>query len=242
MFLNKFDPLTREFTTTVNAPVNPKQPSKFLAVLNSTADSLPELSEHQTAIRSVDDTKWEVVEDYRGNAWNKETKEQVQITELGALNASLTKLEPSEFDFWQDNKWIEDKDALLTDLKIKAIAKVTVFANQCRRQIAGDVDHLETAEWSEKRLRALRIFNDEALPGDVEKVETEVLYRGKGETVTELVAKIIDNANRYENASIIITGLTAFATDAINNATTNEEIETLLVSLKDKALLELARL
>jgi hypothetical protein len=242
MFLNKFDPLTREFTTTVNAPVNPKQASKFLAVLNSTADPLPGLSEHQTAIRSVDDTKWEVIEDYRGNAWNKETKEPVLITALGLFDDILTKLEPSEFDVWDGAQWVIDEKSLLSTTKMTAIRRTTAFANQCRRQIAGNVDHLETAEWSEKRLRALRISNSEALPGDVEKIETEALYREKGETVNELAAKIIANANRYENASIIITGMTAAAIEAINKAETDEAITSLLEALKVKAELELAKL
>jgi hypothetical protein len=242
MQLNKFDPITREFSQSISAPINPKQPDNYLMVSNTTPDSLPSLSANQTALRSTDNTQWEIVADYRGTVWNKETKEQIQITDLGSLDKTLTELKPSEFDQWNDEKWVIDKSAQLEHDKIEAINKVKGFAIGCRRKIAGDADHLETAEWSEKRLRALRISNDEVLPGDIEKIETEALYRGKGETAEMLADKILDKAARYENASIIITGMTAAAFESVEKAVTVEELNSLLVSLKDKADAELAKL
>jgi hypothetical protein len=143
----------------------------------------------------------------------------------------------------EDENWYKKtNEDVLREKKSNAVQKITAFANQCRRQVAGDVDHLETAEWSEKRLRALRILNDQVLLGDIEKIEIEALYREKGETVEELVTKITANANRYENASIIITGMTAAAIEATNKATIVEEIDALLGILKDKANIELAKL
>jgi hypothetical protein len=242
MKLYKFDPITREYICEINAMENPKLPGRYLAMSYTTMDKIPSLAANEAVFRSTDNSKWQIMEDYRGCAWKKETKEQVEISDLGPLDETLTKLEPSEFDVWGSNQWISDEKALLSSTKATTIEKVASFANQCRRKIAGDVDHLETAEWSEKRLRALRISNSEALPGDVEKIETEALYREKGETVNELVAKIITNANRYENASIIITGMTAAAIEAINKAETDEAITSLLEALKVKAELELAKL
>jgi hypothetical protein len=242
MLLNKFDPLTREFTAVIEAPLNPKQPDKYLAVLNATADPLPRLVEYQVALRSIDNTAWEIIDDYRGKAWNKETKEQVDVSILGPLDEALTKLEPIDFCVWGGGQWDIDQEAQLLSAKVSVKQKVTAFSNKCRRQIAGDVDHLETAEWSEKRLRSLRITNDKALPGDEGKIEMEALYRAKNETVEELAEKILYKAERYENASIIITGMTAAAFDAIDNASTVEGIDVLLVTFKDKSDVELAKL
>lgn len=118
--------------------------------------------------------------------------------------------------------------------KEEAARTITEVAKQFRRRIAGEVDHLESAEWGEKRLRALRISNNEAALGDVEKIETEALYREKNETLDELVGKILDKAERYENASIIITGMTAAALGSIEKTVTVDELDILLISLKEK--------
>jgi hypothetical protein len=151
-------------------------------------------------------------------------------------------------EWLKTNDWIEvpgnfERQLISIDkAKKEAVRAITEFANECRRKIAGDVDHLESAEWGEKRLRALRIINNEALSGDAEKIETEALYREKNETLDELAGKILDKAERYENASIIITGMTAAAFESVEKTATIEELDALLVSLKDNAGAELAKL
>ena len=134
------------------------------------------------------------------------------------------------------------KQEFVRNAQSSAILNIKTFATQCRQSIAGNPDHLETAEWSEKRLRALRISDNQPLPDDREKIETEARYREQDESVEQLVTKILAKANRFEHASIIITGMTSAAIVAVNNATTQIDLELLIETLKDKAQTELAKL
>ena len=205
-----------------------------------TVEAIPFHGLNQVAVFKVD--KWEILEDNRGPIWDIETKELSELAELGVIPDRKTKLEPGAFDNWDGAKWVLDTTKQLEDAQLTAFSGIREFATQCRQSIAGNPDHLETAEWSEKRLRAIRISNNQSLPGDREKIETEALYREKGESVDQLVTKILAKANRFEHASIIITGMTSAAIVAVNNATTQIDLESLIETLKDRAQTELAKL
>jgi hypothetical protein len=130
----------------------------------------------------------------------------------------------------------------LKDKRDEASQNIFDFSVICRRKVAGAPDHLETAEWSEKRLRALRVTNKTPLPGDIEKFEIEALHRNKGETAEELALKVESKAARFESASIIITGITAAANHSVESATTVVEVDACLEAFKKIAYSELAML
>ena len=62
-------------------------------------------------VRSSDGQSWLHVPDYRGSvAYDKETKQQTEITELGELPDNLTLDVPkTPFDKWNGKKWVTDK-------------------------------------------------------------------------------------------------------------------------------------
>lgn len=138
--------------------------------------------------------------------------------------------------------WADIQKPSLNVAQKIAISRTETFAVECRRAVAGNPDHLETAEWSEKRLRAIRVVEKQPLPGDIEKLEIEARHRNRSETVEQLALIIKAKADRFENASIVITGMTSAAILAINEAKTVEDIEKLYVSLTESAEKELAKL
>jgi hypothetical protein len=207
---------------------------------HSTIAPLPAANANQSCV--FKDGNWQVVEDNRGLIWDIATKEPYELKELGEIPAGKTNLQPFEFDKWDGSKWIIDKAAELAFAKKTATTKVQSFATQCRQSIAGNPDHLETAEWSEKRLRAMRVTSSKELPGDREKIETEALYRGQGETIEQLASKILIKSERFEYASIVITGMTVAAIKAINKALSVAEIDDLVTSLESNARTKLAQL
>ncbi|MBP6518317.1 tail fiber assembly protein [Shewanella sp.] len=64
-------------------------------------------------VRSQDETKWEVVADYRTKtAYSTETRQPTEINFIGDLPPTLTLLEPkTEFDTWNGKKWVTDVEA-----------------------------------------------------------------------------------------------------------------------------------
>ncbi|TDB61668.1 tail fiber assembly protein [Photorhabdus khanii] len=76
----------------------------------------PELptSDDLAVCRSANGECWETVPDYRGKiAYNKQTRAQQEMTELGELPETLTFKQPvTHFDKWTGKEWVTDKDAL----------------------------------------------------------------------------------------------------------------------------------
>ncbi len=112
MQLNHFDPVVRLFTHSAKALKNPRG-SGFFEQAYSTTDPLPKIGTNQAAVRSENGTEWLVVDDYRGTAWNVNTKSKVTVLEVGPLPKGLTNIEPEEFDQWNGSKWIRDTEAEL---------------------------------------------------------------------------------------------------------------------------------
>jgi hypothetical protein len=138
--------------------------------------------------------------------------------------------------------WVDIPPQLLVDAQAIAVSRINTFATDCRRKVAGNPDHLETAEWSEKRLRAIRVIDGSPLEGDIDKLEIEALHRDRSETAYQLATTIKSKADRFEHASIVITGMTSAAIKLVNEANTTDDIEELYLALKEKANLELQKL
>ncbi|MEK9494941.1 tail fiber assembly protein, partial [Photorhabdus sp. P32] len=77
------------------------------------APELPD-SDDMAVCRSEDGKHWEIVPDYRGKiVYNKQTRAQQEITELGELPETLTFKKPdTDYDKWDGEEWVVDKDLL----------------------------------------------------------------------------------------------------------------------------------
>ncbi|WP_118987088.1 tail fiber assembly protein [Photorhabdus sp. CRCIA-P01] len=77
------------------------------------APDLPN-SDDMAVCRSEDSKHWEIVPDYRGKIiYNKQTRAQQEITELGELPEILTFKKPdTDYDRWNGKEWVVDKDLL----------------------------------------------------------------------------------------------------------------------------------
>ena len=101
-----YHPITNEYIGEVNCQPNPVD-GGFLLPGRATYEKPPLVEAKQVAVW-VD--KWEIKPDHRGEIyWDKDTKEEQQITEIGkSQEESWTKLQPiSERAVWETDKWIE---------------------------------------------------------------------------------------------------------------------------------------
>jgi hypothetical protein len=60
-----------------------------------------------------DKNKWQQIEDHRGFfVWEKSTRKEVFIEKLGPISDDFTAIKPSsDYDSWDGNKWVKDKQA-----------------------------------------------------------------------------------------------------------------------------------
>lgn len=105
----------------------------------------PAVPTGQVARLKSNGTGWELVQDLRGQtAYNRQTRQAVVIENIGALDKSLTLLEPqTEFDTWQDNGWVTDTAAQKTaqikeaeSLRATKLAEVNAVTQMWQTQLA----------------------------------------------------------------------------------------------------------
>ncbi|RNM26454.1 tail fiber assembly protein [Dickeya undicola] len=108
---------------------------------HSFIDTPPAAQSGQAIVRSQDGLSWENVADYRGQtAYDKQTGQSSQVSQLGDLSDTLTLLPPATaYDIWQNDGWV-------TDAKAQQAAQVSA----AQQQLAG---YLAQAE---KRLTVLQ--------------------------------------------------------------------------------------
>lgn len=139
-----YDPTTRVFTRTGKRLEDPRNKGEYLPAAFATPDPLPTLGEYETARRLADDSAWEVVADYRGTAWNTETKEPVAVYVVGPLTDGLTKIKPGPYDVWSGSEWVSDDEAELSDLRDDAANSVrSAFAQSSKLPVPAN-----GTEWS----------------------------------------------------------------------------------------------
>ncbi|NHB90460.1 tail fiber assembly protein, partial [Photorhabdus tasmaniensis] len=103
--------MTREFTT---ADIEYVMLGVSLSAgAYSDAPELPK-SHNEAVCRSEDKLCWEIVPDYRGKiAYDTQTRQKREITELGELPDTLTFKQPdTDYDKWNGKEWVVDKDLL----------------------------------------------------------------------------------------------------------------------------------
>ncbi|EPS1154558.1 tail fiber assembly protein [Escherichia coli] len=105
------DPVTREYTGATMENVMFDVSLSAGAYVD--APVLPQ-KEHQAVRRTADGSAWEIVDDYRGlTAYDTETRQPGKIGFIGTLPETFTLLKPaSEFDKWDGNSWVTDKEAM----------------------------------------------------------------------------------------------------------------------------------
>ncbi|WP_036772242.1 tail fiber assembly protein [Photorhabdus australis] len=102
----------------------------------SDAPNLPD-ADNLAVRRSADESHWEIVPDHRGKiAYNTQTGEQQEVSELGELAETLTFEPPAtDFDQWDGEKWVTDIEAQQTSQIKQAEQQRDIFRQQANEAI-----------------------------------------------------------------------------------------------------------
>lgn len=79
----------------------------------SCIDAPYKLQDGFTAVRNIENTLWEQIENHRGKVvYSTKTGEEIVISELGKLPHNVTEQAPTtQYDRWNGNAWETDKEA-----------------------------------------------------------------------------------------------------------------------------------
>lgn len=118
------------------------------------------VAENMAIVRTSDGKSWLHVPDYRGSvAYDKETKQQAEITEIGELPDNLTTEAPkTPFDKWNGKKWVTDKSEQLAyeiaiaesqkqSLLAEAEQEIAMLERKVRLNMATETDRVKLTEW-----------------------------------------------------------------------------------------------
>lgn len=122
----------------------------------------------------------------------------------------------------------------LEDLQEAALDRMRSFSAGARHAITGGADPYKVAGWPEKAAVARRIQDETATAAEIAAIQQEVDVRGRGETVADLVARILVKADAYRNASAVADGMEDAAERAIMTATV-ETIDQVMTDLRTAA-------
>ncbi len=111
-------------------------------------------------VRSSDGKSWLHVPDYRGCVvYDKETKQQAEISGIGELPDNLTLDAPkTPFDKWNGKKWVTDKaeqqasevaaaESQKQSLLAEAEQEIAMLERKIRLNMATDTDRAKLTEW-----------------------------------------------------------------------------------------------
>ncbi|NHB93608.1 tail fiber assembly protein [Photorhabdus cinerea] len=159
--------MTREFT---NADVE-----YLMLGVSVSAGAYPEAPElpksHGVAVRRSEDKRcWEIVPDYRGKmAYDTQTRQKCEITELGELPETLTFKRPAtDFDIWDGEKWVTDiktqkasqmeqAEQQRTALSQNANETVALLQDTVDLDIATEAEKATLLEWKKYRVMLSRV-------------------------------------------------------------------------------------
>ncbi|MEY0267249.1 tail fiber assembly protein [Morganella morganii] len=150
-------PKTREFLGAAMDNV----PSGASVVADAYLDA-PEipLTPDLAIVRAPGGKSWIHVPDYRGSvAYDKETKQQTELTEIGELPDNLTTEAPkTPFDKWNGKKWVTNKieqqaynitvaESQKQSLLVEAEQEIAILERKVRLNMATDTDREKLTEW-----------------------------------------------------------------------------------------------
>ncbi|WP_422616055.1 tail fiber assembly protein [Photorhabdus hainanensis] len=120
--------------------------------------------------RSEDESHWEIVPDHRGKiAYNKQTRAQLEIIELGELPEILTFKKPdTDYDRWDGKEWMIDKDLLKShqieeakrkkaELLRQANETLSLLQDSVDLEIATEAEKAALQEWKRYRVLLARV-------------------------------------------------------------------------------------
>lgn len=172
MIVYNYDGETREFLSTS---------TEFLVVgvgipANSCTDAPVDGKEGFAICRTVSFDGWEYVADHRGKiAYNIETGQPVELTELGEYPASVTKIQPlTPYDRWNGSAWVTDADAQKSGqvleaeqqksaLLAEAQSTISLWQTELQLDIISDEDKASLIAWM-KYIQALNMVDTATAP------------------------------------------------------------------------------
>lgn len=184
---------------------------------NSTGNFYPEEIDYPELpddLITVPDDVFRAAIDARNNGGNISVEEGKLVITLGRTKTS---------------------DEVLADAKINAMAKVTEFARQKRKKIAGTTDEIEISAWNNKLRIAVSILAGDASPEDRTAFAVEIETRALGETMEVFCAKVVRNAGFFSHSVGLIDGLKRRTFDLISAAVTPVEVDSVVASAKTLA-------
>ncbi|WP_411261849.1 tail fiber assembly protein [Serratia marcescens] len=129
---------------------------------------VPEATEGSVAC--FDNDEWLLKEDHRGKTvWDKTTRREVLIEQLGPIPETFTRLKPkSDFDVWDGEKWVKDekaeRKALVSDAenqKISLLRKandvITPLQDAVELEMASDDEQNKLTVWRKYRVQLSRV-------------------------------------------------------------------------------------
>ncbi|MDH2917579.1 MAG: hypothetical protein PXX73_00080 [Sideroxydans sp.] len=141
MKIHNYSPTTGEYLNTTTADESPLEPGTFMIPALATGMALPAVKANEVAVFATG--AWSVVADYRGQTvYEKTTGVPVQITELGALPASLVITKPTPTPAQIAAQFSANQTAALT--------AVDTFHANTVQQLAGNPTQVEKDSWAMK--------------------------------------------------------------------------------------------
>ncbi|WP_422616004.1 tail fiber assembly protein [Photorhabdus caribbeanensis] len=133
------------------------------------APELPD-SDDMAICRSEDGKRWEIVPNHRGKiVYNKQTRAQQEVTELGELPEILTFKKPNtDYDRWDGNEWVVDKNLLKShqieeakqkkaELLRQANETLSLLQDSVDLEIATAAEKAALLEWKKYRVLLARV-------------------------------------------------------------------------------------
>lgn len=146
MFIYDYDPTTGALVGEREARRSPlydpekhEPEEEFLVPANATVIAPPACGENE--VPCFADGAWVVKADHRGKTcYDKNTKAEVTISEIGEMPQHLTELVPGEFDVWEDgsSSWIADlpgaKSKGIFDAKTEAQRRIILIVPEWKQR------------------------------------------------------------------------------------------------------------
>jgi len=203
-----YHPITGELIGPGVADHSPLEPDTYLIPAHATTTAPPDGMDGH--VRVWDGATWAQVLDHRGERWWKVDGQALIIEILGdpAQDGLAIKPPPPAPEY-------------IEDIKADAKRRVAARADQIAERVIGSVPLSERLSWpiKEAAARAIQAGRATQVQHDLISAEADMV----GETVAELAAKIIANANAYTIAVGMIAGQrrkTMAEIDALSDPTT----------------------
>ncbi|MFP2768337.1 DUF4376 domain-containing protein [Oceanisphaera sp. KMM 10153] len=128
MDIYHYHPTTGEYLGSGKADLDPLQHDNWLVPAFATNSTPPAVTDNHAPVYA--NGTWSLIEDHRGKTvYDKQTRQQQDVTELGPLADSVTELAPGHDDVWGIDGWQLDPAAITLHQKSKH-AEINTWRNQ----------------------------------------------------------------------------------------------------------------